>query len=61
MVPVDQGWRSICDLVARFVDNEEFFEIEPDFMASELIIGFGRLAGTTVGIFANNPLHLAAA
>ncbi len=59
VVPVDPGLAfDMHDLVTEFVDNEEFFEIEPDF-ASELIIGFGRLAGTTVGIFANNPLHLA--
>ncbi len=48
------------DPVTGPADNEEFFEIELDF-ASELIIGFGRPVGTTVGIFANNPLHFAGA
>ena len=59
LVPADPGIAfDMHELIEEFVDSEDFFEIEPDF-ASELIVGFGRLAGTTVGILANNPLHLA--
>jgi acetyl-CoA/propionyl-CoA carboxylase carboxyl transferase subunit len=59
IVPVDPGLAfDVHDVIDLFVDSGEFFEIEPDF-ASELVTGFGRLAGSTVGILANNPLHLA--
>jgi acetyl-CoA carboxylase carboxyltransferase component len=40
--------------VDAFVDDGSFFEVKPDW-ATELIIGFGRLNGNTVGIVANNP------
>ena len=36
------------------VDGSSFFEIKPEF-ATELIVGFARLAGNPVGIVANNP------
>ncbi len=39
------------------VDEGSFFELKPLF-ARELITGFGRLGGETVGIVANNPAHL---
>src|SRR6202049_1949072 len=39
------------------VDEGSFFEVKPLF-ARELITGFGRLGGETVGIVANNPAHL---
>jgi methylmalonyl-CoA decarboxylase subunit alpha len=39
------------------VDEESFFEIKPDF-AREVITGFARLEGQTVGIVANQPAHL---
>jgi propionyl-CoA carboxylase beta chain len=37
------------------VDDSNFFEIMPDF-AKNIVIGFGRLHGSTVGIIANQPL-----
>jgi len=40
------------------LDNEEFFEIQPLY-AQNIIIGFGRVNGTTVGIVANQPNVLA--
>jgi len=46
------------ELIQRVVDHNEFFEIKPDF-AKNIIIGFGRLEGRTVGFVANNPLFLA--
>jgi acetyl-CoA carboxylase carboxyltransferase component len=59
IVPVDPGVAfDMHEVIAAFVDNGDFFEIEPDF-ASELIVGFGRLDGSTVGMFANQPLELA--
>jgi methylmalonyl-CoA decarboxylase subunit alpha len=44
-------------VVDALVDEDSFFEIKPLY-ARELIVGFGRMAGETVGIVANNPMHL---
>ena len=44
-------------VVDALVDEGSFFEIKPLY-AKELIVGFGRLAGETVGVIANNPMHL---
>ena len=43
-------------LIEGLVDADSFFEIKPLF-ARELVVGFGRLEGRSVGIVANNPLH----
>ena len=40
------------------MDEGDFFEIAPDH-AKNIITGFGRLDGTTVGFVANQPLALA--
>ncbi len=40
--------------IEALVDEESFFEVKPDW-ATELITGFCRLNGNTVGIVANNP------
>ncbi len=37
------------------MDDGSFFEIQPDF-AKNMVIGFGRMAGQTVSIVANQPL-----
>lgn len=46
------------ELITKVVDNNYFFEIQPDF-AKNLITGFGRIEGRTVGFVANQPLVLA--
>ena len=48
----------IKELITKVVDEREFFELAPDY-ARNIVIGFGRLAGDTVGIVANQPLVLA--
>ena len=40
------------------VDAREFFELMPDY-AKNIVIGFGRMNGQTVGIIGNNPSHSA--
>lgn len=45
-------------VVERIVDEGNFFEIMPDY-AKNIIVGFGRLDGRTVGIVANQPAELA--
>ena len=48
----------IKELVTKTVDDGEFFELQPDH-AKNIVIGFGRMGGQTVGIVANQPLVLA--
>lgn len=47
-------------IIARIVDNGDFFEIKPEF-AKNMITGFGRLGGYAIGIIANQPRFLAGA
>jgi acetyl-CoA carboxylase carboxyltransferase component len=44
------------DVIDGLVDLESFYEIKPLF-APELIVGFGLIEGSPVGIVANNPMH----
>jgi len=46
------------ELIAKIADEGEFFELQPDF-AGNIIIGFARMGGETVGIVANQPMVLA--
>jgi acetyl-CoA carboxylase carboxyltransferase component len=46
------------DVIRALVDNGDFFEVHA-YYARNIIVGFGRLDGRTVGIIANQPLHLA--
>ena len=48
----------IHDVVKRVVDDGRFFEIHPDF-AANIVVGFARLGGQSVGIVANQPAILA--
>jgi len=48
----------IKELILKTVDEAEFFEIGPDF-AKNIVTGFGRLDGQTVGVVANQPQVLA--
>jgi methylmalonyl-CoA carboxyltransferase 12S subunit len=47
-------------MIVRVLDGQDFFEIQPGF-AENIVIGFGRLQGRTVGIVANQPCVLAGA
>src|SRR6266542_77032 len=44
-------------VIDALVDDGSFFEIKPLY-AKELVVGFARLEGESVGIVANNPMHL---
>jgi propionyl-CoA carboxylase beta chain len=46
------------ELILKVVDEGDFFEVQPDY-ARNMIVGFGRLAGQTVGLVANQPMVLA--
>ncbi|WP_226346642.1 acyl-CoA carboxylase subunit beta [Agilicoccus flavus] len=45
----------VHEVIDGLVDDESFFEIKPLF-AAELVVGFGRLEGRTIGIVANNSM-----
>jgi propionyl-CoA carboxylase beta chain len=46
------------ELIRKIADDGEFFELQPDY-AKNILIGFGRMEGQTIGIVANQPLVLA--
>jgi len=46
------------ELIEKVVDDGDFFEIQPDF-ARNILIAFGRMEGSTIGIVANQPMVLA--
>jgi propionyl-CoA carboxylase beta chain len=46
------------ELILKVVDDGDFFEIQPDY-AKNIIVGFGRIEGSTVGFVANQPMVLA--
>jgi len=46
------------ELIRKVVDEADFFEVQPTH-APNIITGFGRVEGRTVGIVANQPMALA--
>ncbi|MDX9819991.1 MAG: acyl-CoA carboxylase subunit beta [Desulfococcus multivorans] len=48
----------IRDIIHSNLDKHEFFEIQPHW-AQNMVIGFGRMDGRTVGIVANQPAVMA--
>ena len=45
------------EVILQTVDNSDFFEVKENF-APNLIVGFARYNGMSVGIVANQPAHL---
>ena len=59
VIPEDSNMPyDIKDIIEPVVDDQYFFEIMPHF-AKNIVIGFARLGGRTVGIVANQPAYLA--
>ena len=48
----------IKEVICNVVDNKSFFEVHKDF-AENIVVGFARLAGKSIGIVANQPAYLA--
>ncbi len=48
----------IREVINGVIDNESFFEIHENF-APNIVVGFARLAGRSIGILANQPAYLA--
>ncbi|SFI49013.1 acyl-CoA carboxylase subunit beta [Jannaschia pohangensis] len=48
----------MAELITKLADEGDFFEIQPDF-AKNILTGFIRIEGRTVGVVANQPMVLA--
>src|SRR5712672_3344999 len=48
----------IKDIIHRVVDDGEFFEVHEHF-AKNIVVGFARMDGRSIGVVANQPAHLA--
>ena len=48
----------IKELIVKIADEYDFFEIQPDY-AANIVIGFIRIEGQSVGVIANQPMVLA--
>jgi propionyl-CoA carboxylase beta chain len=46
------------DVIKGIIDEDTFFEIHKDY-AENIVVGFARLGGQSIGIVANNPMFLA--
>jgi propionyl-CoA carboxylase beta chain len=46
------------EVIEHTVDSDSFFEVHKNY-AENIIVGFARLAGRSIGIVANQPAHLA--
>lgn len=55
LVPLDSSVAyDMKEIILATIDEKDFFEIMPDY-AKNIIVGFGRMNGRTVGIVANQP------
>ena len=48
----------VKDVINALIDEDSFFEVHREY-AENLVVGFGRLKGRSIGIVANQPLVLA--
>src|SRR6266436_56285 len=46
------------ELIGKVVDDGDFFELQPNY-AANILVGFARMEGATIGIVANQPMVLA--
>ena len=46
------------DVINGIIDEDSFFEIHKDY-AENILVGFARIAGRSIGIVANQPMQLA--
>jgi propionyl-CoA carboxylase beta chain len=59
LVPTDSNKPyEMRDLIRKVVDDGIYFEVQEHF-ARNIVCGFARLGGKSVGIVGNNPVHLA--
>ncbi len=56
--PVISQPYDIREVIDGIMDEDSFFEIHKDY-AGNIVVGFARLAGRSVGIVANQPMNMA--
>ena len=58
IVPADskRGY-DVRDVIARLADGGDFLEVQAGY-ATNIVVGFGRITGRTVGFVANQPMSL---
>ncbi len=44
-------------VIKKILDNEDFMEVKKDF-AKNIVVGFGRMGGQSIGVIANQPMFL---
>ena len=61
LIPAEpkQGY-DVRTIVARVLDHQDFLEVQAGF-APNIVVGFGRIQGRSIGIIANQPMALAGA
>jgi propionyl-CoA carboxylase beta chain len=47
----------VRDVIERLVDNGDFMEVHEHF-AQNIVVGFARIGGSSVGVVANQPMYL---
>jgi propionyl-CoA carboxylase beta chain len=59
IVPVNPNHAyDMCDVIRGIADEESFLEVHAGF-ADNMVVGFGRIAGRSIGIVGNQPAALA--
>jgi propionyl-CoA carboxylase beta chain len=59
LIPADPNKPyDMLELIYAVVDDKNFLEVQPHY-AKNIIVGFARMGGRSVGIVANQPAHLA--
>jgi acetyl-CoA carboxylase carboxyltransferase component len=59
IVPVDPTQPyDVRNVIKAIVDKSDFIEVQEKF-AKNIVVGYGRISGKTVGFVANQPLYLA--
>lgn len=48
----------VKDIIERILDDDSFFEVHKEY-AENIVVGFGRINGRSIGIVANQPFVLA--
>ena len=48
----------IKDVIRRVVDRDSFFEVQ-EYWARNIVVGFARMDGRSIGVVANQPAYLA--
>jgi methylmalonyl-CoA carboxyltransferase large subunit len=59
IVPADgKAGYDVRDIIGRIVDDADFLEVQAGY-ATNIVVGFGRINGRSVGLVANQPSQLA--